>query len=57
MHDAEKLIHELRRLTPEAIRNRLPEIDGEAHALRLLLRAAVRAQSSPSGQKEVPRAR
>ena len=40
-------------LKPDAIRQRLAEIDDEAKALRLLLRAAMRAQQST--KREVPR--
>ena len=53
--DAETLINELRRLTPDAIRARLAEIDAEAHALRLLLRAAIRAEHAADTRQAVPR--
>jgi len=43
--DAEQFISELRRLTPDAIRQRLAELAAEEKALRILLRASLRASA------------
>jgi hypothetical protein len=46
MTDTQALLNRLRRLGPDAIRARIAELDAEEKALRLLLRAAIRATAN-----------
>jgi hypothetical protein len=49
----QQIIERLRELGPDAIRQRLSEIDGEARALRTLLRSALYAERKKSRQPAI----
>lgn len=51
--DASDFIRELRNLTANEIRRRLDELAAEEKALRLLLRAALRAESKQQPGKSI----